>query len=55
MRAAGKRTVPSNLGLEKASNPFLRADLPTVGDAVGLSADDPVAVFAEVRLRKDNF
>jgi hypothetical protein len=29
--------------------------VPAVGAAVGLSADDPVAVFAEVRLRKDNF
>ena len=55
LRAEDKRTVPSLLGLEKATNPFLRADVATVGDAVGLSADDPVAVFAEVRLRKDNF
>jgi hydroxyacylglutathione hydrolase len=43
------------LGLEKATNPFLRADVTAVSEAVGLSADDPVAVFAEVRLRKDNF
>jgi hydroxyacylglutathione hydrolase len=55
LRAEGRRTVPSLLGLEKATNPFLRADVPTVGEAVGLPADDPVAVFAEVRLRKDNF
>ena len=55
MRASGKRTVPSNLGLEKSTNPFLRADVLAVGAAVGLSADDPVSVFAEVRLRKDNF
>lgn len=55
LRAAGQRTVPSNLGLEKSTNPFLRADVAAVGAAVGLSADDPVSVFAEVRLRKDNF
>lgn len=55
LRAEDKRTVPSLLGLEKATNPFLRADVAAVSDAVGLSADDPVAVFAEVRLRKDNF
>jgi hydroxyacylglutathione hydrolase len=55
LRAAGKRTVPSLLGLEKATNPFLRADVPAVGEAVGRSTEDPVAVFAEVRLRKDNF
>jgi hydroxyacylglutathione hydrolase len=55
LRAADKRTVPSLLGLEKSTNPFLRADVAAVGEAVGLSSDDPVAVFAEVRLRKDNF
>ena len=55
LRAEDKRTVPSLLGLEKATNPFLRADVTAVSEAVGLSADDPVAVFAEVRLRKDNF
>jgi hydroxyacylglutathione hydrolase len=55
LRAAGKRTVPSSLGLEKSTNPFLRADVAAVADAVGLSADDPVSVFGEVRLRKDNF
>ena len=55
LRAEDKRTVPSLLGLEKATNPFLRADVAAVGDAVGISVDDPVAVFAEVRLRKDNF
>lgn len=55
LRAEGKRTVPSLLGLEKKTNPFLRADVPAVGEAVGLSASDPVAVFAEIRLRKDNF
>jgi hydroxyacylglutathione hydrolase len=55
LRTHGKRTVPSLLGLEKETNPFLRADVPAVAEAVDLSADDPVAVFAEVRLRKDNF
>ncbi len=54
-RAKGERTVPSLLGLEKKTNPFLRVDEPAVAAAVNLSAGDPVAVFAEVRLRKDNF
>jgi hydroxyacylglutathione hydrolase len=48
-------TVPSLLGEEKATNPFLRADKPSVARAVGLPGADPVAVFAEVRRRKDNF
>jgi hydroxyacylglutathione hydrolase len=38
-----------------ATNPFLRADDPGVAAAVGLTGADPVAVFAEVRGRKDNF
>lgn len=55
LREAGKPTVPSTLGEERATNPFLRADEAAVAAAVGLSVDDPIAVFAEVRKRKDNF
>lgn len=55
LRAEDKRTVPSLLGVEKETNPFLRCDDENVAAAVSLSADDPVAVFAEVRTRKDNF
>jgi hydroxyacylglutathione hydrolase len=54
-RARGEATVPSLLGEEKATNPFLRADVAAVQRAVGLSGGDPVAVFAEVRHRKDVF
>ncbi|HKH69134.1 MAG TPA: hydroxyacylglutathione hydrolase C-terminal domain-containing protein, partial [Reyranella sp.] len=54
-RARGEATVPSLLGEEKATNPFLRADVPAVQRAVGLPDGDPVAVFAEVRHRKDVF
>lgn len=54
-RAAGEATVPSLLSTEIATNPFLRADLPQVAEAVGLAGADPVEVFAEVRRRKDNF
>lgn len=55
LRAADKRTVPSLLGVEKATNPFLRADMPSVAQAVGLPDAGPVEVFGEVRVRKDNF
>ena len=54
-RAKGEATVPSLLGEEKATNPFLRADVPAVQAAVGMAGGDPVAVFAEVRQRKDVF
>jgi hydroxyacylglutathione hydrolase len=55
MRAAGKPTVPSAMGEERATNPFLRADLPELKKAIGMASADPVAVFAEVRGRKDKF
>ena len=54
-RARGEATVPSLLGEEKATNPFLRADVPAVQRAVGMPGGDPVAIFAEVRHRKDVF
>jgi hydroxyacylglutathione hydrolase len=55
LRAQGKPTIPSTIGLENRTNPFLRADDPKVAEGVGLAGADPVTVFAEVRRRKDNF
>jgi len=55
LRAAGKPTVPSTIGIEKATNPFLRphsAELQRTVDRVGAAAVD---VFAETRRRKDHF
>jgi hydroxyacylglutathione hydrolase len=54
-RARNEATVPSLLGEEKQTNPFLRADKPSVQKAVGMLGQDPVKVFAEVRHRKDVF
>jgi hydroxyacylglutathione hydrolase len=54
-RAKGQATVPSTLGEEVATNPFLRADRPELLAAAGLEGLDPVAAFGEVRRRKDNF
>jgi hydroxyacylglutathione hydrolase len=55
LRAARQPTVPSTIGLERAANPFMRADEASVAAAVGLAGHDPVEVFAEVRRRKDSF
>lgn len=53
---AGRHTIPVSLGLEKAANPFLRADRPELARAMGLGANaDPVAVFAALRKAKDEF
>jgi hydroxyacylglutathione hydrolase len=54
-RARSEPTVPSLLSLELATNPFLRATDAKVQENVGLPGADPVAVFAEIRARKDRF
>ncbi len=54
-REANEYTVPGSLAVERATNPFLRADDTGVARSVGLEGADPVAVFAEVRSRKDSF
>jgi len=53
--AAGKSTIPAAIGAEKAENPFLRADVPEVAKAVGLSGSPAWKVFAEIRERKNRF
>jgi len=53
--AAGTPIVPSTMGEEKATNPFLRAVSAEVKANVGLPGADDASAFAEVRRRKDNF
>jgi hydroxyacylglutathione hydrolase len=52
-RDAGRPTLPSTLGEEKATNPFLRCREPAVVDSVnkylGSRVSDPVRVFAAIR------
>jgi hydroxyacylglutathione hydrolase len=47
--------VPSTLGLEKRTNPFLRCDEPALAAAVEASGSTPAEVFALLRSRKDAF
>lgn len=54
-RAAGMPTVPSLLSEELATNPFLRAKLPHVKAALGVSSASDAEAFAEMRARKDRF
>ncbi len=55
MRAQGIPTVPSTLGDERATNPFLRPDSENLQRTVGLLGGELAAVFAETRRRKDVF
>jgi hydroxyacylglutathione hydrolase len=54
-RADKRPTVPSNMGLEKKTNPFLRPDVGEIRKSLGMEKADTVAVFGEIRRRKDNF
>ncbi|MCB1489849.1 MAG: hydroxyacylglutathione hydrolase [Bauldia sp.] len=55
LRGEGKPTLPTTIAIEKATNPFLRADSPEIRKRLGLEDAPQAAVFAEVRKRKDNF
>ena len=59
LRAAGRPTLPSTIGLEKRVNPFLRCRLDNIRSSAeghaGVALPTPVAVFAEVRSWKDTF
>jgi hydroxyacylglutathione hydrolase len=54
LRAEGKSTIPGTMREELATNPFLRADVAAVQADSG-APGDPVATFASIRRRKDNF
>ena len=54
-RAAGQPTVPSKLADEMATNPFLRAHLPTVKAAMKMKDATDAEVFGAIRSRKDAF
>ncbi|MDF9391005.1 MULTISPECIES: hydroxyacylglutathione hydrolase [Methylococcus] len=55
LRREKRPTVPSCLGEELATNPFLRPESPEIRDGLGLRDAPDVEVFAEIRRRKDGF
>ena len=55
LRAAGRPTVPSTLGAERAANPFLRPNDPAIRKRLGMESASDEEVFAEIRRRKDTF
>jgi len=54
-RAEGKFTIPTMMGLEKETNPFLRAGDPAIRRNLLMEGKTNEEVFAEIRKRKDNF
>ena len=55
LRSENQPTIPSSIGLERATNPFLRPDSASLRATLGLEDASNVDVFAEVRARKDKF
>lgn len=55
LRERNQPTIPTTIGLERRTNPFLRADDPGVQSAIGMSGAQAVDVFTELRHRKDHF
>ena len=55
LRAEGRPTVPSLLGTEFRTNPFLRCHVPGVKSALGMEGASDADVFEAIRRRKDRF
>lgn len=59
LRAANQPTLPSNIGLEKAINPFLRSEQPGIHDAIaahhGTRPANALECLTALRAWKDNF
>lgn len=55
LRSTGEPTVPTTIGEELATNPFLRVDNLAIRQRLRLQDASDSAVFAELRSRKDRF
>ncbi|MDH4022120.1 MAG: hydroxyacylglutathione hydrolase [Gammaproteobacteria bacterium] len=55
LRAAGRPTVPSTIGIEKATNPFLRPASTALRATLKLPDAADAEVLGETRRRKDRF
>ncbi len=54
LRSQGKSTLPTTMGQEKKTNPFLRAGEASVAKALGMEGKSAAEIFTEIRTRKDN-
>ena len=55
MRAGGAPSVPSTMALEMATNPFLRVGSAEIRRSLAMEKAGDVAVFGEIRKRRDVF
>ncbi len=55
LRAAQQATVPTTLAQELATNPFLRPNSPEIQTTLNMQGASELAIFTELRKRKNNF
>jgi len=55
LRSQARPTIPTTIGLERRTNPFLRPDSRHLRRTLGMPEESDVEVFAEIRARKDKF
>lgn len=53
LRADGGCTIPTTIGVERETNPFLRTHSATIRSKVGVDGEDGAAIFAATRALKD--
>lgn len=55
LRASGAMTLPTTIGEELETNPFLRWDSAAIRSTLGMDTASDADVFAAIRKRKDDF
>lgn len=55
LRTQGLPSLPSSIGLEKATNPFLRCHEPTLKSAINMPDRGELAIFTAIRESRNHF
>ncbi len=55
LRTNNKPTIPSTIGLELETNPFLREQSPELQESIEMTGLSAVKIFSKIRILKDNF
>jgi hydroxyacylglutathione hydrolase len=53
LRAAGKPTLPTTIGIELETNPFLRPHVAAIQQRLGMAGKPEWQIFGEIRERKN--
>lgn len=53
LRAAGRPTLPTTIGIELETNPFLRPHVPAIQKRLGMEGKPEWQIFGEIRERKN--